>query len=82
MTADKAQRQRAFLVALRALTIKHGIAVAGCGCCGSPSLEPVDVSDSMAGYVYRDRLLWVSPADELDWGEYSAEVVRDNKVTP
>jgi len=82
VTTDKAQRQRAFLVALRALTIEHGIAVSGCGCCGSPSLEPVDVSDSMAGYAYRDFLQWVTPADEYAWDELSAHIVRDNKVTP
>ncbi|MEU0950483.1 hypothetical protein ABZ379_48870 [Streptomyces canus] len=30
----------AFLAELSALTVKHGLAVAGCGCCGSPFLVP------------------------------------------
>ena len=32
----------AFLIDLTALTKKHGIEIAGCGCCGSPYLLPTD----------------------------------------
>ncbi len=34
-------KQEAFLVALTELTRLHGIAVDGCGCCGSPNLKEV-----------------------------------------
>ena len=33
-----AEQVRAFLVDLTALTVKHGIAIGGCGCCNSPWL--------------------------------------------
>ena len=32
----------AFLADLTALTQKHGIEIAGCGCCGSPYLWEID----------------------------------------
>ena len=39
------EQTAAFLVELAALTIKHGIKIGGCGCCGSPFLDPTDAKD-------------------------------------
>jgi len=53
-----------FLTELEILTRKHGIAIGGCGCCGSPWLE--ELSDKRLAlpytYHYSDRVLW----DNLD----------------
>lgn len=61
------EQERAFILELTALTRKHGIAIAGCGCCGSPRLEAADVSDERSGYADRDRLAWIAPSDKLLW---------------
>lgn len=77
--ADKAARRLAFMLELRELTLKHGVSIGGCGCCGSPWLnEDADVSDERAGYCSEDgcELLWVAPSDEYDWEHYSADIVR------
>ena len=58
------ERMNAFLVDLRVLTIKHGVAIAGCGCCGSPYIDDkVDVSDPSAGYVHESGsdVAWIVP---------------------
>lgn len=34
----QAERQDKFLVELTKLTMKYGVAIGGCGCCGSPYL--------------------------------------------
>jgi len=34
-------RKKEFLEELTALTHKYGLAIAGCGCCGSPSLMEI-----------------------------------------
>jgi len=34
-----------FLEDLRKITLKHGVSIGGCGCCGSPYLEPTDDKD-------------------------------------
>ena len=63
-------RMNAFLSDLRALTIKHGVAIAGCGCCGSPFLDDkVDVSDPGAGYVHESGsdVVWISPPPDGGW---------------
>ena len=53
-----------FLTELEILTRKHGIAIGGCGCCGSPWLE--ELSDKRLAltytYHYSDKVLW----DNLD----------------
>ena len=72
------ERMNAFLSDLRALTIKHGVAIAGCGCCGSPFLEAgVDVSDSRAGYVHEhgSDVMWVAPSNAYHFDKRSSEIV-------
>jgi|GEM_PF-3019112 len=48
------EKEKIFLEKLEALTKKTGIAVACCGCCGSPYLLKVDINDPKAGYGYGD----------------------------
>lgn len=36
----------AFLTDLSALSEKHGLTIGGCGCCNSPSIEPMIVDGS------------------------------------
>ncbi len=75
-------RRRAFLLALTELTKEHGVAIGGCGCCGSPWLDDdADVSDDRAGYAYDGNLLWVTPSDRHDWREYSDKIVRADGET-
>lgn len=78
--ADKAARRQAFLLELRELTRKHGVAIGGCGCCGSPWLdEDVDVSDERAGYSEDSgELRWIAPGDNADGEKHSAGIVRPN----
>lgn len=42
--------ERVFLLELRALTMKHGIAIMGCGCCDSPYLIHVQTGNECHGY--------------------------------
>jgi hypothetical protein len=48
-----------FLTELAALTLKHGVVIAGCGCCGSPFL--LDCDDSSGRYVVDKN------GDDLEW---------------
>lgn len=54
MAAQKISKERrdAFLKELTDLTHKHGIAVAGCGCCDSPYLYVVGDSEQEKTAVY------------------------------
>lgn len=76
--ADKAARLLDFILELRQLTLKHGVAIGGCGCCGSPWLdENADVSDERAGYIYgSEELRWIAPGNKYDWENYAADIVR------
>lgn len=49
----------AFLADLAALSMKHGVVIAGCGCCGSPFLNQCD--DSSGRYVTDKN------GDNLEW---------------
>ena len=46
MSAD-VERVMAFLADLDELTDKHGIAIGGCGCCGSPYLYDIETDDEI-----------------------------------
>ena len=51
-----------FLREMSALTRKHGVEIAGCGCCGSPFL--VDLGDGVGHYVVdedNNNLEWELP---------------------
>ncbi len=67
---------RAFILDLEALTRKYGLAVAGCGCCGSPWLESVKKdAPPEAGYI-SGQLKWIDPRDSVTRPEELASVVR------
>ena len=56
------EQTEAFLAELAALTIKHGIQIGGCGCCGSPFLDPTDAKDGAYEHHNGSELFW-SPAE-------------------
>lgn len=68
-------KERAFLLELRDLTLKHRIAIGGCGCCDSPWLKHGIDLDPRAGYVRKPELQWVSPKD-VDWKNIKDEVIK------
>lgn len=56
----------AFLTELTALTKKHGIAIEGCGCCGSPSLVARHTSPAgcyILNHSFAHELVYVEPGD-------------------
>ena len=63
-----AELKNQFLAELTELTKKHGIAIGGCGCCGSPWItSDVDVGDDQSGYCvdeYGDNLTWIESKGE------------------
>ena len=74
---SKEERQKQFLIELRELTIKHGISVGGCGCCGSPYLEmDADVSYEKSGYIHDNggEIDWITPDDGV-YRLYAEEIV-------
>ena len=58
------EKESDFLTDLEVLTRKHGIAIGGCGCCGSPWLEELTEKRLTLPYTYHyaDRVFW----DNLD----------------
>lgn len=76
------ENERQFLLELTALTRKYGIAITGCGCCGSPALEKAEYpTDLSAGYTMSPgHLLWLEPANEFLWERYSGGIVREEAV--
>jgi hypothetical protein len=54
MTEPTKEQVEAFLTELTALTIKYGIEIGGCGCCGSPFLGTTELIapglDSVLGH--------------------------------
>lgn len=62
------QRREQFLKELAALTVKYGVIIDGCGCCGSPfvyGLETTGNTDENSG----DKLEWDEEKKEykIDW---------------
>lgn len=59
------ENKKNFLIELEQISRKYGLYVDGCGCCGSPSLEPLEGAlgtSPEAGYAYVSQVQWVSPA--------------------
>ena len=59
-----------FIAALEALTRQHGVAIGGCGCCGSPWLQGcADLGDvTYRGSIYRGGYIASGDGDEgLQW---------------
>ena len=73
-------QEREFLIGLRELTIRTGMTIGGCGCCGSPFVDKMEdkertVIDS-SGYVLCPEVKWVSPNDAYDFRKYGADIVK------
>ena len=63
----------AFLRDLEALTIKHGVVIGGCGCCGSPGLFDAPQNPEAGFYRYVDYLQFIHPSDAYDWKNHGGE---------
>lgn len=59
---DEKDRLRRFLADLGALAVKHGLVVSGCGCCGSPGLDPETPSEGSGYAIGMDRDVYWVPA--------------------
>jgi hypothetical protein len=71
--------ERAFLIGLEKLTRETGVAIGGCGCCGSPSLFTVIDIPPEAGYAHNAgecEVRWISPHDDVYWEEYREKIVK------
>ena len=74
------ERKVEFLIGLTRLTRETGIAVTGCGCCGSPDLmvlQPAELDERAGyGYGYTQQVAWISPSGAYDWNTYAHTIVR------
>lgn len=68
--------EQAFLRDLHQLSIRHGIVIWGCGCCGSPSLIPLEGPTEGAGYGEggSEGFRWLAP------GKYGHAKYKDTIV--
>jgi hypothetical protein len=76
------EKEKQFIIGLEKLSRKTGVIVEGCGCCGSPSLRTLDISDMPpeAGYAFGAgmcEVAWLSPSDKAVWENYSEDLVKD-----
>lgn len=53
------ERQEKFIAELTKLTKKYGIAIGGCGCCGSPWVTPTNIKDGHYEHSGYDGLSYV-----------------------
>ena len=75
------QQEIDFLVGLAKLTRETGIAISGCGCCGSPSIEVLsaeELADPRAGYGYgyAGEVSWLAPSNQYRWERFAGSIVR------
>lgn len=74
-----------FLVGLTELTKKTGIAIGGCGCCGSPYLSEVEIGPNDGYKIDSDddfiqNIAWMSEADnKIYFEKYKSNIVGRNK---
>lgn len=86
------ENQFQFLLGLRELTLKYGVTISGCGCCGSPFLSDIEEVDTTeyGGYAVEnngDNLRFVRPPSEQDadkcyereWGKHGEAIVHPSK---
>lgn len=77
--SELTDKERAFLIGLAKLTRETGIAIGGCGCCGSPSLDDAEITSDESGYSSGHGAMdvrWTDPADAWGWGNYRESIVR------
>lgn len=80
--AELTDNEIKFMRGLEKLTRETGIAIGGCGECGSPWLTKLKETelDPRAGYGFRDLadidyVSWIDPS-ESDWEEYGDTVIK------
>ena len=68
--------EKKFILGLEKLTRETGIAIHGCGCCGSPFLREVEVSKD-SGYSAEDceNISWADPKDDF-WDYLKDNIVK------
>lgn len=67
MTDLTDQQKTDFLTKLTELTRETGIVIHGCGCCGSPWVDSVEITSDQSGYVFNSGecdLTWTDPSDD------------------
>lgn len=72
-------KEEDFLLELTALTQKYKLAIAGCGCCGSPSLDELKDVSPEDGYIHGHSMMdvrWVAKSDKYDWEKYSQFIIK------
>jgi hypothetical protein len=62
-----------FLKGLAQLTLKHGIAIGGCGCCGSPWLRKLEAEERAPEYGYAVSSSFDFSAEYLTWTKEEEE---------
>lgn len=88
------QNEIQFLLGLRELTLKWGVTIAGCGCCGSPFLCEQEIVDTLeqGGYCSGsgddENIFFVRPPSEKEtndlflkrnWEEYGEKIIHPSK---
>lgn len=74
-------KEKQFIIGLEKLTRETGIAIGGCGCCGSPYLYKVEtITRNESGYSITegDNVTWIDPADEVGWNLYKDKIVKED----
>lgn len=61
------QKLDAFLAELAALTKAHGLAIGGCGCCGSPFVYDVNDGTVLMEEVKEQKYAVSDQQDSLTW---------------
>ena len=85
---DLTPNQINFLLGLRELTLKYGVSIAGCGCCGSPFLRdvPLSATSDQGGYRVNshdgEEVGFVQPSNEFDWAEYGYILIHPSTHSP
>lgn len=78
-TVSDKERMEAFIRDLTEITRKHGVAIGGCGCCGSPYLDDEASVHQEAGYAFLDgwntHLCWIHPK-HLWWKQNMKDIIR------
>jgi hypothetical protein len=70
-------KEKAFLIELTELTRKHGIQVVGCGCCGSPSLYPLQPGEEFGHYGNANSVCdfeWIVNEDAFRFSQASVSM--------